>query len=139
VQSLAKVLNLPDMNSRVAFRITAGLGFFAVALGAFGAHGLSAILQRHGTADIWETAVFYHFIHTVVMLFLTRRQPWRSGAWWCFLAGIIVFSGTLYVLAATNLRWLGAVTPFGGVSLLAGWMWLLICPGSAKDNTSAET
>ena len=114
------------MNQVVAFRIAAGLGFLAVALGAFGAHGLSATLNRHGTGAIWEKAVLYHFVHTIVMLFLARTKPWQMGPWFCFFAGILIFSGSLYVLAGTNTRWLGAVTPFGGLSFLAGWLWLAI-------------
>ncbi len=114
------------MNQLVAFRIAAGLGFLAVALGAFGAHGLSATLTSHNTAEIWEKAVLYHFVHTIAMLFLARTQAWQPGPWLCFGAGILVFSGSLYLLAGTNTRWLGAITPFGGLSFLAGWIWLAV-------------
>jgi len=120
------------MHQLVAFRITAFLGFLAVALGAFGAHGLSATLNRYDTAATWEKAVLYHFVHTVVMLFLARTQPWRPGPWFCFLAGILIFSGSLYLLAGTNTRWLGAITPFGGLSFLAGWLWLAVAAARAE-------
>src|SRR5688572_27176914 len=127
-----------DMNQLVAFRTTAGLGFCAVALGAFGAHGLSAILHRHDTAEIWETAVLYHLVHTIVMLFLARTKPWQPGPWLCFFAGILIFSGSLYVLAATNTRWLGAITPFGGLSFLAGWLWLAITAGRRDESVTVN-
>ena len=109
------------MTSARATRIAAGLGFLAVALGAFGAHGLKPLLASNGTVEMWEKAVFYHFIHTVMLYVLAQKQPVAKGAFWFFLAGILIFSGSLYLLAVTNLRWLGAVTPFGGLSLLAGW------------------
>src|SRR5262245_32712700 len=117
------------MSQFVAFRIAACLGLLAVALGAFGAHGLSATLERYDTVGIWEKAVLYHFVHVMVMLFLARTKPWQAGPWICFTGGILIFSGSLYVLAATNTRWLGAITPFGGLSFLAGWLWLAIRAG----------
>ena len=112
------------MTSTLATRIAALVGFLAVALGAFGAHGLKDTLTEYGTTAIWEKAVFYHFIHAVMLFVLAQRQPVRSGPWLCFLTGIAIFSGSLYLLAVTNLKWLGAITPFGGVSFLAGWGWL---------------
>ena len=113
-----------EMSGATATRIAAATGFLAVALGAFGAHGLKDILAQNGTAAIWEKAVFYHFIHAVMLFLLAGRKPFAAGAWWCFLAGIVIFSGSLYLLAVTNAHWLGAVTPFGGASFLAGWGWL---------------
>jgi uncharacterized membrane protein YgdD (TMEM256/DUF423 family) len=102
-------------------RMAAATGFLAVILGAFGAHGLRELLTRLGTTAIWEKAVFYHFIHAVMLFILAERKPWRGLAWWSFFAGIVVFSGSLYLLAVTNLHWLGVVTPVGGVSFLVGW------------------
>jgi uncharacterized membrane protein YgdD (TMEM256/DUF423 family) len=102
-------------------RISAAIGFGTVLLGAFGAHALKDILAQNGTAAIWETAVFYQFIHAVMLFILAERKPFHPVAWWGFLAGIALFSGSLYVLALTNLRWLGAITPVGGVSFLVGW------------------
>ena len=116
----------PRVNPLLAFRIAAVLGFLAVGLGAFGAHGLSSTLNRFGTTAIWEKAVLYHFIHAVVLLILARTRPWPPGPSFCFLVGILIFSGSLYLLAATNTRWLGAITPIGGLSFLAGWLWLAI-------------
>jgi len=109
------------MKNATATRGAAGLGFLAVALGAFGAHGLKGLLGHNGTTEIWEKAVFYHFIHTVVLLVLAQKQPVARGAFWLFFIGILIFSGSLYVLAVTNVLWLGAITPIGGLSLLAGW------------------
>jgi len=115
-----------------ATRIAAVAGFLAVALGAFGAHGLKSILTQNETVAIWDKAVFYHFIHAVMMFVIAGRRPWAAGAWWSFLAGIVIFSGSLYLLAVTNLKLLGAITPFGGLSFLIGWAWLGI--SAAKNN-----
>ncbi len=116
------------MTNIMAMRMAAVLGGLAVALGAFGAHGLKPILTRYDTTAIWQTAVFYHFIHAVVLFIMAGRQPVAPGPWFSFLAGILIFSGSLYVLAVTGQRWLGAVTPFGGVSFLVGWIWLVVVP-----------
>jgi uncharacterized membrane protein YgdD (TMEM256/DUF423 family) len=112
------------MTGRLATRVAAILGFLAVALGAFGKHGLEKLLADNKTAEVWQTAVFYHFIHTVMLFLLGQRPPVRSGPWLCFLAGILLFSGSLYLLAVTNVRWLGAITPLGGGCFLIGWAWL---------------
>jgi len=114
------------LKARTAARVSATLGFLAVALGAFGAHGLKGILEANHATAIWEKAVFYHFIHAVMLYLLAGRSPFRAGPWACFLTGILFFSGSLYFLAFTNVRWLGAITPLGGVSFLAGWLWLVL-------------
>lgn len=121
------------MTKTLAIRIAALMGFLAVVLGAFGAHGLKDVLAQHNTAAIWEKAVFYHFIHAVMLFVLAQKQPVRSGPWLSFFAGIIIFSGSLYLLAVTNARWLGAITPFGGLSFLAGWAWLFFTAGKRSD------
>lgn len=115
------------MTSVLASRIAAAVGLLAVVLCAFGAHSLKALLLEQGTTTIWEKAVFYHFIHAVMLFVLAERKPFRPVAWWAFLVGIVVFSGSLYLLAVTNVRWLGAITPIGGVSLIVGWTCLLLC------------
>ena len=112
------------MNSQTALRISAVIGFLAVALGAFGAHGLHDVLEKNGRLATWETAVLYHLTHAVVLLVIATLRPLRPAAWWLVLAGVAIFSGTLYVLALTNVKWLGAITPLGGVCLLAGWLAL---------------
>jgi uncharacterized membrane protein YgdD (TMEM256/DUF423 family) len=114
------------MANITATRIAAVAGFLAVVLGAFGAHGLKHLLAGNGTTVIWEKAVFYHFIHAVMLFVLAERKTFPAVAWWSFLAGIVIFSGSLYLLAVTNVHWLGAITPFGGASFLLGW-GCLIC------------
>ena len=121
------------MNNTMAMRIAALTGLLAVALGAFGAHGLKEILAQNQTGLIWEKAVFYHFIHAVMLVILATRTPLPRGPWYSFLVGIAVFSGSLYLLAYTNHGWLGAITPFGGVSLIVGWLWLLLKAGNTTS------
>ena len=108
--------------------IAAILGFVAVAFGAFGAHALRARLSPDMLA-IWKTANEYHFYHALALLLvgvLARQAPTINygvpAA--CFLIGTLIFSGSLYVLALTGMRWLGAITPIGGLLFLAGWAWL---------------
>src|SRR5580658_6740538 len=113
------------MSGSTATRIAAAGGFLAVVLGAFGAHGLKPLLAQNGTTTIWEKAVFYHFIHTVMLFVLADRKPFPAIPWWSFLVGIVIFSGSLYLLAVTDVLWLGAITPFGGVAFLLGWGCLI--------------
>lgn len=112
----------------IRVRIAAALGLLAVLLGAFGAHGLKGILAQNGTGAIWEKAVFYHFIHVIMLFVLTQTKKYSPVAWWSFLAGIVLFSGSLYLLALTNVHWLGAITPVGGVAFVVGWTCLLLKP-----------
>ena len=69
-----------------------------------------------------------HFIHAIALFVLALFGTTNRGAWWLLFAGIFLFSGSLYVMALSNLRWLGAITPFGGLCFLAGWLWLMIAP-----------
>jgi uncharacterized membrane protein YgdD (TMEM256/DUF423 family) len=110
------------------FRIAAALCFLAVALGAFGAHGLKGVLQANATLDIWNKAVLYHLAHAVALVALALHAAANRGACYLLIAGIVIFSGTLYLLAVTNVRWLGAITPIGGLCFLAGWAWLFLSP-----------
>lgn len=116
------------MNNSRALRIAAIFGVLGVVLGAFGAHSLKDVLARNGMAHVWEKAVFYHFIHAVMMFVVATRRPLRYIAYFGFLIGIIFFSGSLYLLAVTNIQWLGAITPIGGVGFIVGWVCLIICP-----------
>ena len=109
-------------------RLAALSGGLAVALGAFGAHGLDQRLTELGTADAYQTAVLYHFLHSLMLFLLAGQAPLRLGPFVSFLAGIILFSGSLYVLAVTGMKWLGAITPLGGVGFLVGWFWLVVSP-----------
>lgn len=112
----------------MAGSISAGL---AVALGAFGAHALRDRLAPDLQA-IFETGVRYHFYHALALLavaWAVTRWP-ESGlpanAGWLFMAGTLVFSGSLYLLALTDTRWLGAITPLGGLAFIAGWVCLAL-------------
>ncbi len=104
------------------------LGFLGVALGAFGAHALKSTLEAHGTLDIWKTAVGYHLVHAVALLALAGWRDAHAGpsgkvaALWT--AGVVLFSGSLYWLAVGGPKFLGPVTPLGGVAFLAGWALL---------------
>ena len=88
-------------------RIAAALCFLAVALGAFGAHALRSMLESHGMLDVWNKAVLYHFIHAIALFALALFGTANRGAWWLLFAGIFLFSGSLYVMAAhqSSLAW----------------------------------
>lgn len=116
------------MSSTLCLRLATLSGFLVVALGAFGAHGLKDVLTAHQTQQIWEKAVLYHMFHTLVVFVLATRPVPPKGAVIFFLVGILLFSGSLYALAASNVRWLGAVTPIGGVSFLVGWVLVFVYP-----------
>jgi uncharacterized membrane protein YgdD (TMEM256/DUF423 family) len=108
--------------------IGAVLGFLGVAAGAFGAHALRARLTPEDLAT-FETAARYQMYHALALLavaWAASRWPGAaaSAAGWLFLSGTLVFSGSLYLLVFTGARWLGAVTPLGGLALLAGWLAL---------------
>ncbi len=109
-------------------RIAALLCFLAVAFGAFGAHALKPTLEANGLADAWKTAVLYQFLHAIALLVLALLGAGPRATWWLLFSGIVIFSGSLYLLCLTNVRWLGAVTPLGGLLFLAGWLWLAIAP-----------
>ena len=106
-------------------RVSALLGFLAISLGASGAHGpVHEKLKAAGELEHWETALQYHLPHAVVLLLLTLfacSKPTMVWAWRMILLGVLIFSGSLYLLAYTGIKWLGAITPLGGLSLMAGW------------------
>ena len=115
------------MNRIGMIRVAAGLCFLAVALGAFGAHALKARLSVE-MLDVWNKAVLYHFLHGVALVALALHGAGNRATYFLIVAGIILFSGSLYTMALTNVRWLGAITPLGGLCFLAGWAWLVIAP-----------
>lgn len=106
-------------------------GLLAVFIGAFGAHGLKPYLVADLMA-VYQTGVHYHFFHTFALLavgILSVLSPSEVAFKWSgalFLVGIIVFSGSLYILSVTGARWLGAITPLGGVALIGGWLSMAI-------------
>lgn len=116
---------------RVILTLAAVLGASGVLLGAFGAHALREKLSP-GLLDIWQTAVQYHLWHALalmgvgILLLLQPGSRWLAAAGWLFLVGTLVFSGSLYLLALTGSRGLGAITPVGGTALIAGWVLLAV-------------
>jgi len=114
--------------SSLLIRIAAGMCFLAVGLGAFGAHALRPTLESHGMVDVWNKAVLYHLAHGIALLVLAGLNLTTRAPAWLFVAGIVIFSGSLYLMALTNMRWLGAITPIGGLCFLAGWAWLIFAP-----------
>ena len=125
-------------------RVGAILGFLAVGLGAFGAHGLKDRLEALGTSASYQTAVQYHSLHAVALICvgiigsMTKRGLAVELAGWSFLVGVVVFSGSLYVLSLTGVKWLGAITPIGGVALLVGWLALASAAGPIGQPTPIE-
>ncbi len=119
-----------NSSTRVIASAAGLLGLLGVALGAFGAHALKETLTAHGTLETWRTAVLYQLVHSVVLLALVgwREAPakMRRGAAWCLIAGVVLFSGSLYWLALGGPGFLGPVTPLGGLSLLAGWVLIAV-------------
>jgi len=108
--------------------IGAIFGLLTVALGAFGAHALKTVLDSHGQS-IWEKAVLYQAIHALFLLILPSFSSVLSAkdlntSGYLVIAGIILFSGSLYILALTGKKYFGAITPIGGVAFVAGWSWL---------------
>lgn len=112
-----------------ALVVAAVSGFLAVCLGAFGAHGLADLLEENRAVAIWQTAVDYQFYHTLALLALAFAPLPAARVVrvvWAWTIGILIFSGSLYLLGITGLRWLGAITPIGGTAFLVGWFLLLL-------------
>ena len=114
--------------------------FFAVVIGAFGAHVLMPLLLENDRLMTFETASSYHFYHSLGLLFVSWLSHFQMSntlikvAFFCMLIGTIIFSGSLYILSLTNLTWLGAITPIGGLLLLFAW-GILICYAFNLDKT----
>ncbi len=111
-------------------KIASGAMFLAVMLGAFGSHALRGKISDYDL-DVYKTAVFYHMIHAlglfaIAWLSTVSQDPKVNLAGIFMLAGIIIFSGSLYALSITGVKWLGAVTPLGGLSFLVAWTLLLL-------------
>ncbi len=118
------------LTGRQILALGAVLAGIAVAVGAFGAHMLRPILSER-MMEVFETAVRYHMFHAFALLFSGwayaqyESKIFRNAAW-AFVLGIVFFSGSLYVLAFSGTRWLGAITPLGGLFFLTGWVWFAI-------------
>ncbi len=116
---------------RVFFILASIFGGLGVALGAFGAHALRGRLSE-SLLQTFETGVRYHFYHALALVVVVVAiSHWPKSnlpviAGWLFVAGIVLFSGSLYALAFTGIRWLGAITPLGGVAFIAGWLCLAL-------------
>ena len=119
-------------------RVSAIIGALAVILGAFGAHGLEERLSPE-MLEVYHTGVLYHLVHAPALFALALAPVWHTKdatrvaiAW---IIGITVFSGTLYLLAITGTKWLGAITPIGGVALIAGW---ILAAGLRPERAQSE-
>ena len=114
--------------------------FLAVALGAFAAHGLRGRLDEH-LMEVFQTGVRYHFFHALglgLIALLAKQYPGSKSLCWAgglMVAGIVVFSGSLYLLALSRLSWLGMVTPFGGLAFLAAWLLLAVFAWREADRS----
>jgi len=120
------------MKGKQIIQTAAILGALAVGIGAFGAHGLKEILAETGRAETFETAVKYHFYHSLAIfligLLAIVKPEWKklTTAAILMVVGILIFSGSLYVLSLTGITWLGAITPLGGVAFIAGWVLVFV-------------
>jgi uncharacterized membrane protein YgdD (TMEM256/DUF423 family) len=104
--------------------------FLCVVLGAFGAHGLKKKLSPE-MLDIFQTGVQYHMYHAIGLILVGMLAQWLSPstlgwAGWTFMIGIVLFSGSLYVLSISGIKWLGAITPLGGLAFLLGWLFIFV-------------
>jgi uncharacterized membrane protein YgdD (TMEM256/DUF423 family) len=120
------------------FALGSFFGGLAVALGAFGAHALADRLTPERLAN-FETGARYQMYHALALLALALAIAYfpagtklLTAAGWLFTLGILLFSGSLYILSLTGIRWLGAVTPLGGVAFAAGWLMMLLAAWQAK-------
>lgn len=134
-----------NKSGRIQILVAAAFGLTAVVLGALGAHALEAALAERGTTGAWETAALYHLAHALALFVLgtwsagdggTSLRCWTAACW---IGGILLFSGSLYVLALGGPRFLGPVTPLGGLLFILGWIGVMVeawkskrnCPGKA--------
>lgn len=126
-----------EMNDKKMWIIISAVsGFTAVALGAFGAHGLRAKLSSE-MLEVYKTGVLYHFIHTIVLLILSINNFIRGKtASIFFLAGIILFSFSLYLYSTSGIQFFAMITPVGGVCFLLGWFWTIVEVIRRKEEVS---
>jgi len=142
------VANVTTMDDRRLLGLGGALGALGVAMGAFGAHAVKGWLEAadDGAARLawWHTGAQYHLAHALLIVALgvwARSYPGRlpRAAAWCAAAGIVLFSGSLYAMALTGVRALGAVTPLGGVALLAAWALVLLAAWRRDPPSNGQT
>ncbi|MFC5076851.1 hypothetical protein VTH8203_00993 [Vibrio thalassae] len=134
------------MSSRLLVIIASLSGFLSVGLGAFAAHGLKKLLSPY-LIGVFETGVTYQFIHSLAILlcallaFIAGNSNARKAfhrAAICFIIGILFFSGSLYALALTGVKWFGPITPMGGVMFMLGWLFLAYAGYQMTDETTKD-
>ena len=119
------------MTLKIAFLFAAFAGALGVVLGAFGAHALRGSIEPR-LIETFQTAVQYQLIHALALLLVSLTMGWLGQSLsfeisaYAFMAGIVLFSGSLYGLVLTEMKWLGPVTPLGGLCLIVGWLALLV-------------
>jgi uncharacterized membrane protein YgdD (TMEM256/DUF423 family) len=140
-------VNLTPMTYRATLRASGILGALGVGLGAFGAHALEDLLMSRGMTETWKTGVSYHLLHTVALLgvgvWMRSEESvqrcclrWVPAAW---ILGVVLFSGSIYGIALGGPRWLGPVTPLGGLSLIAGWVLVAVAALNPKGTVNGTT
>jgi len=119
---------MASSSDRLAMRLGALFGLFGVILGAMAAHGrVHDLLEEQGHLDYWHTALFYQWFHALALLAVGQGRSARRGTVIFWLFGVVLFSGSLYVLALdSGQTWAGPLTPLGGLFLIFGWSWLWI-------------
>ena len=117
---------MEPLSDRLAQRLGALFGLFGVILGALAAHGpVHHFLEKQGHLDYWRTGLFYQWFHALALLAVGQGRSARRGTIILWLVGVVLFSGSLYILALdSNQKWAGPLTPLGGLLLVAGWFWL---------------
>ncbi|MDF2159344.1 DUF423 domain-containing protein [Algoriphagus sp. CAU 1675] len=130
------------MSGKKIIQAAAILGALAVGIGAFGAHGLKASLMASGRLETFETAVKYHFYHSLALFLIgilsLIKPTWKtlSSSSVLMILGILIFSGSLYVLSLSGITWLGAITPLGGIAFILAW--LSVFWAAFKDSNSSD-
>lgn len=125
------------MTQKLIMSIAALSGALAVGLGAFGAHALKAKLEVADRLSTYQTAVQYHFFHTIVLLIIGLlmykiQSNWLSYSAYMMIVGLLFFSGSLYALCLSGVKWLGAITPIGGVFFILGWLFMFVAIYKAR-------
>jgi uncharacterized membrane protein YgdD (TMEM256/DUF423 family) len=119
---------MAPLSDRLALRLGALFGLFGVILGALAAHGpVHDFLAAQNHLDLWRTALSYQWFHALALLAAGQGRAARRGTVVCWLIGVVLFSGSIYILALDSTQlWAGPLTPLGGLFLIAGWAWLWI-------------